>query len=175
MCLAVFSGLCVELMLEIVEFDFQHRDIENAETQRNNSSNSRSKSRLQRSMKNRLPIILMFLLTAFEVQTAVRIEILNVQVGGYLPRTIQNSNETPQDGKWRASLENSPRDQFRSVVATYGLLQYLLVPLLMMLAILVLWRSQKKWIKIGAMLSVSAPTIAMSLMFYREYYQSLGW
>ncbi len=117
----------------------------------------------------------MFLLTAFVVQTAVRIEVLNFRAGSYLPRKDRNPDGTLADGKWRISSENSPRDQLRALVQTLGLLQYLLAPLLLILAIPVLWKSRKAWVRLGAALSLIASTIAISLMLYREYYQSLGW
>ena len=117
----------------------------------------------------------MFLLTAFVVQTAVRIEVLNFRAGNYLPRKDRNPDGSLADGKWRLSLENSPRNQLRAVVATLGLLQYLLAPLLLMFAIIVLLKSSRSWVKIGATLTLVASTIAISLMMYRGYYQSLGW
>jgi hypothetical protein len=117
----------------------------------------------------------MFLLTTIVLQTAVRIEVLNFQAGSYLPRKDRNPDGTLADGKWRLSLENSPRDKLRALVETFGLLQYLLAPLLLIFAIIVLLKSRRSWIKIGAMLSLLASTCAMSLALYREYYQSLGW
>ena len=117
----------------------------------------------------------MFLLTAFVLQTAVRIEVLNFQAGSYLPRKDRNADGTLADGKWRVSLENSPRDQLRALVEKLGLLQYLLAPLLLIFAIIMLLKSSKSWFKIGATFSLLTSTIAISLMLYREYYQSLGW
>lgn len=73
-----------------------------------------------------IPAVVMFLLTALVLQTDVRIEVLNFQAGSYLPRKDRNPDGTLADGKWRVSLENSPRDQLRALVGTYGLLQYLL-------------------------------------------------
>jgi hypothetical protein len=117
----------------------------------------------------------MFLLTALVVQTAVRVEVLNFQAGNYLPRSDRNPDGTLADGKWRVSPENSPRDQLRGLVATFGLMQYLLSPLLLIFAIVLLFKSRRFWDKAGAIFSMVLSTIAMSLMFYREYYQSLGW
>ena len=124
-------------------------------------------------MKTLLPAIVMFLLTAFVIQTAVRIEVLNFRAGNYLPR--KNLDGTVADGKWRASLDNGPRDRLRELVQTFGLLQYVLAPLSLILAILVLLKASRSWVKIGAKLSSLASTFAIALMFYREYYQSLGW
>jgi len=142
----------------------------------NSSRPVNSGVRLFRSlMRTQIPVVVMFLLTAFVVQTAVRVEVLNFQAGNYLPRTDRNLDGSLADGKWRVSLENSPRDQLRGLVATFGLLQYLLAPLLLIFAIMMLLKSSRSWVKIGATLSLVVSTIAMSLMFYREYYESLGW
>jgi len=126
-------------------------------------------------MRTLVLVFAMFLLTAFVVQTAVRIEVLNFQAGSYLPRKDRNPDGTLADGKWRVSLENGPRDRLRALVETFGLLQYLLAPLLLIFAIFVLLKSRRSWVKIGATLSLVVSTIAMSLTLYREYYQSLGW
>jgi len=125
-------------------------------------------------MRTLVLVFAMFLLTAFVVQTAVRIEVLNFQAGSYLPRKDRNPDGTLADGKWRVSLENGPRDRLRALVETFGLLQYLLAPLLLIFAIFVLLKSRRSWVKIGATLSLVVSTIAMSLTLYREYYQSLG-
>jgi len=126
-------------------------------------------------MRTLVLVFAMFLLTAFVVQTAVRIEVLNFQAGSYLPRKDRNPDGTLAYGKWRVSLENGPRDRLRALVETFGLLQYLLAPLLLIFAIFVLLKSRRSWVKIGATLSLVVSTIAMSLTLYREYYQSLGW
>ena len=125
-------------------------------------------------MRTLVLVFAMFLLTAFVVQTAVRIEVLNFQAGSYLPRKDRNPDGTLADGKWRVSLENGPRDRLRALVETFGLLQYFLAPLLLIFAIFVLLKSRRSWVKIGATLSLVVSTIAMSLTLYREYYQSLG-
>jgi len=125
-------------------------------------------------MRTLVLVFAMFLLTAFVVQTAVRIEVLNFQAGSYLPRKDRNPDGTLADGKWRVSLENGPRDRLRALVETFGLLQYLLAPLLLIFAIFVLLKSRRSWVKIGATLSLVVSTIAMSFTLYREYYQSLG-
>jgi hypothetical protein len=117
----------------------------------------------------------MLLLMALVMQTALRVEVLNVQAGNYLPRKDRNPDGTLADGKWRVSLENSPRDQLRDLVATFGMLQYLLAPLLLIFAFVVFFRSSRSWVEVFATLSLVVSTLAISLMVYREYYQSLGW
>src|SRR5258705_13210453 len=119
-------------------------------------------------MRTLIPFVIMLLLTAIVVQTAARVEVLNFQAGNYLPRTDRNPDGTLADGKWRQSLENNSRDQLRDLVATFGLLQYLLSPLLLIFAIVVLLKSNRSWSRICATLSLVVSTIAMSLMLYRE-------
>jgi hypothetical protein len=127
-------------------------------------------------MRTFIPLVLLFILTAVVFQTAVRIEVLNFQAGSYLPRKDRNPDGTLADGKWRvSSLENGPRDQLRGLVETFGLLQYLLAPLLLIFAIFVFLKSSRSWLKVGATLSLVLSIIAISLMLYRQYYQSLGW
>jgi hypothetical protein len=117
----------------------------------------------------------MILLAAFVIQTAARIEVLNSQAGNYLPRQDRNPDGTFADGKWRASLESTPRDQLRGVVQTLGRLQYLLAPGLLILAVAVSLRSRVSWTKVAGAVSVFVAVIAAWLMLYRGYYQSLGW
>jgi hypothetical protein len=116
----------------------------------------------------------MILLTAFVLQSAARIEVLNMRAGNYLPRSDRNSADSLADGKWRMSQENTSRDQLRGLVKTLGLLQYVLAPLLLILAIAVFLKSRGSRAKVGAAFSVFVATIAISLMLYREYFQSLG-
>ena len=117
----------------------------------------------------------MFLLTAFVVQTAVRVEVLNYQAGNYLPRADRNADGTFADGKWRLSTENTPRDQLRGLVGTWGLLQYVLAPLLLMIAVIIFLKSRRSWLTMAATLGVVVASLAISLAFYREYFPSLGW
>ena len=117
----------------------------------------------------------MIVLAAVVIQTAVRIEVLNVQAGNYLPRKDRNPDGTFTDGKWRASLESIPRDQLRSLVQTWGLMQYLLAPLLLILSVLGSVTSRRLWPRAVGALSAFVAVIAISLLLYREYYQSLGW
>ena len=126
-------------------------------------------------MRSQILLILMIVLAAVVIQTAVRIEVLNIQAGNYLPRKDRNPDGTFTDGKWRASLENTLKDQLRSFVQTWGLRQYLLAPLLLILSVLVSVTSRRLWPKVAGALSVLVAVIAISLLLYREYYQSLGW
>jgi hypothetical protein len=116
----------------------------------------------------------MILLAAFVIQTAARVEVLNTRAGNYLPRKDRNPDGTFADGKWRVSEGITPRNQLLSVVQTFGLLQYVLAPLLFMLAVGVSSKSRKSWAKVAGAVSVFVAVIAVWLMLYREYYQSLG-
>jgi len=126
-------------------------------------------------MKNLIPLIVLILLTTIVLYTAVRIEVLNIQAGNYLPRKDRNPDGTLADGKWRVSPENTPRDRLRDVVQTAGLRQYFLAPLLLILSIVMSLKSIRSWARAAGMLSGSVAAIAITLMLYREYYQSLGW
>jgi hypothetical protein len=125
-------------------------------------------------MKKRVLIFVMILLTAFVLQSAARIEVLNMRAGNYLPRRDRNPDDSFADGKWRISQENTQRDQLRGLVQTLGLLQYVLAPLLLILAIAVFLKSRESRTKVAAAFSVFVATIAISLTLYREYFQSLG-
>jgi hypothetical protein len=126
-------------------------------------------------MKKRILIAIMILLAALVFQSAVRIEVLNIQAGNYLPRRDRNLEGTLSDGKWRISAENTPRDQLREAVQTFGLLQYVLAPLLLLLALGVFLKTRRSWSGSLAAFSGVVAVSAISLMLYREYYQSLGW
>jgi hypothetical protein len=126
-------------------------------------------------LKKRLLIIVMILLTAFVLHSAARIELLNIRAGNYLPRSDRNLDASFSDGKWRISEENTPRDQLRTAVETFGLMQYVLAPLLLILALTVFLMSARSWTRMAATFSVVVATVAISLALYREYHQSLGW
>ena len=116
----------------------------------------------------------MLLLTAVVSQTAVRIEVLNVQAGHYLPRIDLNADGSFRDGQWRLSPDNTSRDQLRGLVQTFGLLQYLLAPLLFIASMMVYLYSKGSRVRTPAMLSMAVAVIAIVLAFYRGYYSSLG-
>ena len=126
-------------------------------------------------MKRRLLIIVLVLLTAFVLQSAARIEVLNMRAGNYLPRSDRDPDGTLTDGKWRMSQENTARDQLRVTVQTFGLLQYVLAPLLLIFSLAVFFKTRGRWASVAATFSVFAAAVAISLMLYREYFQSLGW
>jgi len=125
-------------------------------------------------MQKLVPIFIIFLLSSFVLHTAVKIEILNAQAGNYLPRHDRQPDGTFADGKWRASLENTPRDQLRKAVQTYGIVQYVIAPLLFAVAAFVALKSKVRWAKVAGATSVFVAVVALWLMFYREYWSSLG-
>jgi hypothetical protein len=126
-------------------------------------------------MKKRVLKIVIILLTALVLQTAARIEVLNMQAGDYLPRSDRNPDGSFSDGKWRVSQENTPRDQLRGLVQTFGLAQYFLAPLLLILGIAAFLKSNGSWAKTTAAAGVFVAAMAISLMLYRQYFQSLGY
>ncbi|MEP6820708.1 MAG: hypothetical protein ABJA18_14330 [bacterium] len=125
-------------------------------------------------MKKRVLKIVVIILTVLVLQTAARIEVLNMRAGNYLPRRDRNLVGA-SDGKWRISQENTPRDQLRNLVQTLGLAQYVLAPLLLMLGIADFLKSKGSWARAAAVSGVFVATMAISLMLYRQYYQSLGY
>jgi len=126
-------------------------------------------------MRTFIPILIVLLLAVFVAYTAVRIEILNAQAGYYLPRQDKVSDGSFSDGKWRVSMNSSPRDQLREVVESYGLMQYLLAPFLLIISVLVIAKSRSVSAKILGSVCTFVSMSAISLMFYREYLSSLGW
>ena len=95
-------------------------------------------------------IILLMLLTVFVLYSAARIEVLNVRAGNYLPRRDRDPNSTASDGKWRLSLENTARDQLRDAVQTFGLMQYVLAPLLLFFFFVVFFKNRRSWASVAA-------------------------
>ena len=126
------------------------------------------------SVKNNILVLIMLVLAALVFQTAVRIEVLNAQAGYYLPRKDRTPDGSFSDGVWRISQESTPRDQLRGVVRTFGLLQYVLAPLLLAVSALAAEKSKPKWAKVAGFIVMLAAAIAIWLMLHREYYQSLG-
>jgi len=120
-------------------------------------------------------IILLVLLTAFVLHSAARIEVLNMRAGNYLPRRDRDPEGTLTGGKWRISPENTARDQLRDAVQTFGLMQYVLDPLLLIFSLVVFFKTKKSWASVVATFSVFAAAVAISLMLYRDYFGSLGW
>jgi hypothetical protein len=123
------------------------------------------------------------------------IEIVNIEAGGYLPR-----KDFPPDGqnpKWRYSpgrylLEraqtpsekrqafadmqiNEPRNKLRGLIQGTGLLQYLIAPAALVMALI--WRrSEKRPLAcIVADLCCVSAAFCMYMMVYRGYFSSLGW
>lgn len=114
-------------------------------------------------------------LTAFVLHSAARIEVLNIRAGNYLPRRDRDPNGSLSDGKWRNSRENTPRDQLRDAVETFGIMQYVLAPLLLIFSFVVFFKNRRSWVGVAATFSVFAAGVAISLMLYRDYFGSLGW
>jgi len=126
-------------------------------------------------MKRRVLIIVLVLLTAFVLHSAARIEVLNMRAGNYLPRSDRDPDGALTDGKWRLSQENTARDQLRASVQTFGMLQYVLAPLLLTFSLAVFFKTRGSWASVAATFSMFAAAVAISFMLYREYFQSLGW
>jgi hypothetical protein len=126
-------------------------------------------------MRNQILVSLILLLTAFVLYTSLRIEYLNVNAGYYLPRQNRNPDGTFLDGTWRISSEDSARDRLRQTVGTFGLAQYLVVPSLLGLSLFQGFKSRARWIRTIAIGCCLIGLFALTMMYYRGYYSSLGY
>lgn len=165
----------------------------------------------------RLAWTALLLLTAWVSATAVRIEVLNHQMGGFLPRPQPPSIEG-NDIPWRSSSRRmmepayrrsilynrgmeaadldddavmtvglSPSEQeelerylqrveynseLRAIVSGPGILQYLLVPLTVGLAV-TFWPSQSTRYRVVLSVCIVLCLTAGVLAFYRQYFQAV--
>lgn len=160
--------------------------------------------------------VFMVLITGVACSTAIRIEILNARVGGFLPRPQPPSVEG-NNVKWRVAARTTveriykqqvlhergidysdealdtlvltPRElreleeqqrlarldaRFRSVVSSLGLLQYLLIPVGLVLCVVVFPDTGRTY-RAGALVCGALLIVCGGLMLYREYLPSLGW
>ena len=111
----------------------------------------------------------MVALSVWVASVAVRIEIQNAAAGYYLPRRDGES------GKWRISRESTPRDRLRGLVSTIGVNQYLLVPLVLVLAVVHVVRRSTSLRRCLAGICGVVGLVACGFALYRGYFSSLGW
>ena len=116
----------------------------------------------------RITFLVLVVLTVWVAVSAVRIERLNAEAGYYLPRH-------DEDGKWRVSRDDTPRDQLRGLIIRVGLFQYLLAPLVVGLAAFHVARRDSATRRSLAACSGVVGLVALSMAFYRGYFSSLGW
>ena len=126
-------------------------------------------------MRKQILVMVILLLAAFTLHTALRIEYLNVSAGSYLPRRDRKTDGTFSDGTWRISSEDSARDRLRQTVGTFGLVQYLAVPLLLALSLFQGFKSRARWVRTIAIGCCLIGLFALTMMYYRGYYSSLGY
>ena len=88
----------------------------------------------------------------------------------YRPLTSEEKERMTQDIK-HAKLWNELRDW----VEGFGLLQYLLIPILIILSIVLIIRKTPKVVKILASAFLLIGLINGFFMIYRGYFSSLGW
>lgn len=110
----------------------------------------------------------MCVLSVWVLASAVRLELLNVAAGYYLPRR-------DDDGTWRISREPTPRNQLRGLVERVGLPQYLLAPALIAFAGFCLATTKARGQRSLAVAGIAIGVIAWLLALYRGYLTSLGW
>ena len=130
---------------------------------------------LPREMRKQILVLVILLLASFTLYTALRIEYLNVRAGSYLPRRDRNTDGTFSEGMWRISSEDSARDRLRQTVGTFGVAQYLVVPLLLALSLFQGFKSRAWWMRTIAIGCCLIGLFALTLMYYRGYYSSLGY
>lgn len=108
------------------------------------------------------------ILAAWVLASAVRIELLNIAAGYYLPRR-------DDDGTWRISKKPTPRNQLRGLVERVGLPQYLLAPTLIAFAGFCFATAKARGQRLFAVAGIAIGVIAWLLALYRGYFTSLGW
>ena len=121
-----------------------------------------------------LLLVLLLLLGAVVSVTAARIEWLNWEAGSYLPRKDKLPDGSFADGAWRVSRTSEPRDELRGLILSAGLRQYALAPLLAVGSLGFFFLSRRRIERVMTSLCFSAGVLATGLMFYREYWSSLG-
>ena len=119
-------------------------------------------------LPERIALALLFGLGVWVLTTAVRIEVLNAEAGYYLPRGNDG------DGKWRISMDNSPRDQLRGMIQSIGLWQYALAPVLIgfSVASFCIYRCARARFVAG--FAGVCGCVGLGLAVYRAYFPSLG-
>jgi hypothetical protein len=95
------------------------------------------------------------------------IEFQNARADYYLPRRYL------YDGKWRISMEDTPRDRLRGLVSGVGLFQYLLAPLCIVLGVVHASRQGAVWRRRAAVVFVIIGAGAFILAIYRGYLSSI--
>lgn len=142
---------------------------------------------------------LLVCLSCYVLSCGIWIDLLNARAGQILPRAVNNSGGNP---KWRVAAESALRmdsqyrieagltpisekeielhrreSQLRSAVSDYGILQYLLCPLIILFgAIWIACPAQYPTIdRAVGILTIVAGFTGIYLAWTREYLSSLGW
>jgi hypothetical protein len=123
-------------------------------------------------MIRRLSFTAMIALTFWLAIVAASIKAQNAATGYYLPRRGSGA-----DREWRTSMRgDEPRDRLYKLVAPAGLLQYVLAPLVVGLAIFHFATSSGHPGRRGiSCVAGAVAVVALGLALYRGYYWSLGW
>jgi hypothetical protein len=119
--------------------------------------------------------ITLLALTALAVFTCARIEILNAELGGYLPRDFHYDL-----GAWREyPFPSDPRQMnwnaLLNTVETPGLMQYPLVFALLFGLPMVFQFHRNRRARIAVAVAFGLVVVCGALMIYRGYFSSLGW
>lgn len=160
------------------------------------------------SIVSKLIYFACFALALLVATTCLRIEILNAQLGYYMPRendadwgisrwrkstAIDEKAWIRMQSRFDSSIENRPltsqeqeemrnyikwakaNNDLRDLVEGLGLLQYLLIPILIVISVILIKRNNPKTYRILAFMSMLLGLISGFLVFYRGYFESLGW
>ena len=150
-------------------------------------------------------IVLCAVLMPPSVLICVRIEMLNGRAGRVLPRTGPGkwrASHVQSEGSWRrlrsmqsgdATWQTRPltpaedalmraevganvaNSDLRDLVSTVGLLQYLLVPALLVCSLQLFRRRESRLHVLVAAASFLSAATCGGLLFHRSYFSSLGW
>lgn len=125
----------------------------------------------------RIAILFPLALTAIALFVCIRIEVFNLRAGGYLPRSPDNDHGV---STWRVASPSEAKaeewNRFRDFVSTWGLAQYVVAPMGVILSLVVLRSARRDRVVVGVSLTTALASAAcMGMMFYRGYFSSLGW
>jgi hypothetical protein len=112
----------------------------------------------------------MVALAVWVAHICFRIELLNARADHWLSRP---ESHDPDVKKWRASGDPA-RDELREWVGSWGVLQYLLTPFAILLAVAVMFSRRPRWQRFVAGSCGLISIGVAALTFYRGYLSALG-
>ena len=114
----------------------------------------------------------MTVLAVWVLFVCVRIEVLNARAGYWLS---QPEAHDPDGGKWRVSKSGDlPRVELRAWVRNFGVLQYFLTPIAILVSLTVIFSQRPRWQRFTACLFCVTSVVVVALTFHRGYLSALG-